>query len=70
MAKALFGYVSPSQDARLLEEVSRLRRRVQELEQELSTTQAEKFRQAERIRPGHVDDDELIRLSEFEHAGI
>lgn len=70
MAKALFGHVAPSQDVRLFEEVGRLRRRVQELERELTATRAQQFGEAEQFGQGHVDDDELIRLSELEHAGI
>jgi len=66
MAKALFGHVAMSPDVRLLEEVGRLRRRVQELEQELSATRAEQYR----LNASSVDDADLIRLPEFEHAGI
>lgn len=66
MAKALLGHVAMSPDVRLLEEVGRLRRRVQELEQELSTTRAEQYRRSS----SSVEDSDLIRLHEFEHAGI
>ncbi|MDP9240945.1 MAG: hypothetical protein M3O55_09955 [Actinomycetota bacterium] len=66
MAKALFGHVTPGPDVRLLDEVGRLRRRVQELEQELSATRADNDRLAASMR---VDDD-ILRLSHLEHASI
>lgn len=66
MAKALFGHVAISPDVRLLEEVGRLRRRVRELEQELSATRAEQYR----LSASSVEDSDLIRLHELEHAGI
>ncbi len=66
MAKALFGHVTPGPDVRLLDEVGRLRRRVKELEQELSATRADNDRLVASMR---VDDD-LRRLSHLEHAGI
>ncbi len=40
MAKALFGHVGLSSDSRLADEVSRLRRRVAELESELARANA------------------------------
>jgi hypothetical protein len=40
MAKALFGHVSVANDPRLLAEVTRLRRRVRDLEDELARTHA------------------------------
>ena len=40
MAKALFGHVGLSSDARLADEVRRLRRRVAELESELARVNA------------------------------
>ena len=40
MAKALFGHVGVGNDLRLVEEVSRLRRRVSDLEGELSRVTA------------------------------
>jgi hypothetical protein len=67
MAKALFGHVTPSPDVRLLDEVGRLRRRVQELEHELSVTRADNDRLAASLRVG---DDELLRLSNLEHASL
>jgi len=67
MAKALFGHVATSSDVHLLEELSRLRRRVRELEQELSATREDHDRLAASMRVG---DDDLIRLSDFEHARI
>ena len=67
MAKALFGYVATSPDVHLLEEVARLRRRVQELEQELSASRAEHERL---VRSMSVRDDDLIHLSNLQHAGI
>jgi len=65
MAKALFGHVTPGPDVRLLDEVGRLRRRVQELEGELSATRAEN----DRLMAARVDDD-LLHLSRLEHASI
>lgn len=67
MAKALFGHVATSSDVHLLEELGRLRRRVHELEQELSASRAENDRLAASMRVG---DDDLIRLSDLEHARI
>jgi hypothetical protein len=67
MAKALLGHVTPSPDVRLLDEVGRLRRRVQELEHELSAARADNDRLAASMR---VADDELMHLSHLEHAGI
>ncbi len=67
MAKALFGHVATSSDVHLLEELSRLRRRVCELEQELASVRSDHERLAASIRVG---DDDLIRLSDFEHARI
>ena len=67
MAKALFGHVASGPDVRLIEEVGRLRRRVQELEQELSATRADRDGLAASMQ---VRDDDLLRFSDLEHAGI
>ncbi|MGB9377293.1 MAG: hypothetical protein WCB04_07245 [Mycobacteriales bacterium] len=67
MAKALFGHVATSSDVHLLEELSRLRRRVNELEQELSAARADRDQIAASLRVG---DEDLIRLSDLEHARI
>lgn len=67
MAKALFGHVASRPDVRLIEEVGRLRRRVQELEQELSATRADRDGLVASMQVG---DDDLLRLSNLEHAGI
>ena len=67
MAKALFGHVASGADVRLIDEVGRLRRRVHELEQELSATRADNDRIVASLE---VRDDDLMRLSDFEHAGI
>ncbi len=67
MAKALFGHVTTSPDLRLIDEVGRLRRRVHELESELSAIRADNDRLAAAMR---VADDELLHLSHLEHAGI
>lgn len=67
MAKALFGHVATGSDVHLLEELSRLRRRVQELEQELAAARENHDDLAASI---HVGDEDLIRLSDLEHARI
>ncbi len=67
MAKALFGHVATSSDFHLLEELSRLRRRVQELEQELTAARENHDQLAASMRVG---DEELIRLSDLQHARI
>ncbi len=65
MAKALFGHVGMSADARLVAEVHRLRGRVSELEGELTRLRAVNDALAASVT---VDDDlRLLTLSE-EHA--
>ena len=67
MAKALIGHIGVSQDMQLVHEVARLRGRVRELEAELTRLHAENDRLAASVR---VRDDDLVRLSELEHAGL
>lgn len=67
MAKALFGHVATSSDVHLLEELSRLRRRVHELEQELTAAREDRDQLAASMRVG---DEDLIRLSDLAHARI
>jgi uncharacterized small protein (DUF1192 family) len=67
MAKALLGHIGVSQDLQLVHEVSRLRARVRELEGELARVKAENDRFAASVRVG---DDDLLRLSDLEHAGL
>ncbi len=77
MAKALFGHTSPRPDFRLLDEVGRLRRRVQELERELSATRAENRQLAASLGVSdlalddpRLGDEALIGLSRLEPASI
>ena len=66
MAKALFGHVGVGTDLRLVDEVRRLRARVEELEHELART-----REAHEALLGsvHVDDDlSLLTLPDTEPA--
>lgn len=66
MAKALLGHVGVPQDVRLIAEVARLRARVRELEAELASAHADR----DRMVGVPMSDDELLRLSELEHAGV
>ncbi len=59
MAKALYGHVGAAPDRRLLDEVTRLRSRVQALEFEITRLRAENDRLA-----AAADHDELLRLTE------
>ncbi len=66
MAKALFGHTSSAPDVRLIDEVGSLRRRVQELEQELARARTDNERLIARLEL----DDDLVRLSRLANAGI
>jgi len=59
MAKALFGHVGVAPDRRLLDEVTRLRARVQALEFEIARLRAENDRLA-----AAAETDDLLRLAE------
>ncbi|MFC6017442.1 hypothetical protein ACFP2T_14635 [Plantactinospora solaniradicis] len=60
MAKALYGHVGAAQDRRLLDEVTRLRARVQALEFETTRLRAENDRLAAAV----AEADDLLRLAE------
>jgi hypothetical protein len=60
MAKALYGHVSNAPDKRLLDEVTRLRARVQYLEIEVMRLRAEN----DRLVAAASDTDELLRIAE------
>jgi hypothetical protein len=60
MAKALYGHVGGAPDRRLLDEVTKLRSRVQDLEFELTRLRAENDRLAAAVER----DDDLLRLPE------
>jgi hypothetical protein len=59
MAKALYGHVGMAPDRRLLDEVTRLRARVRELEFEVTRLRAENDRLA-----AATADADLLRLAE------
>jgi hypothetical protein len=59
MAKALYGHVGSAPDKRMLDEVTRLRARVRELEIEVMRLRAENDRLA-----ADVASDELLRITE------
>jgi hypothetical protein len=59
MAKALYGHVGNAPDKRMLDEVTRLRARVRELEIEVMRLRAENDRLA-----ADVASDELLRITE------
>lgn len=59
MAKALYGHVGGAPDRRLLDEVTKLRARVQDLEFELTRLRAENDRLA-----AAAQRDDLLRLPE------
>ena len=61
MAKALYGHVGMAPDRRLLDEVTRLRARVQDLEFEVTRLRAENDRLA---AVASADHDDLLRLTE------
>ncbi|MBE1487802.1 hypothetical protein [Plantactinospora soyae] len=60
MAKALYGHVGAAPDRRLLDEVTRLRSRVQALEFETTRLRAENDRLAAAV----AEADDLLRLAE------
>jgi hypothetical protein len=60
MAKALYGHVGMAPDRRLLDEVTRLRSRVQDLEFEVTRLRAEN----DRLAAAAADNDGLLRLTE------
>jgi hypothetical protein len=60
MAKALYGHVGAAPDRRLLDEVTRLRARVQALEFELTRLRAEN----DRLAAAATEADGLLRLAE------
>ncbi len=60
MAKALYGHVGMAPDRRLLDEVTRLGSRVQDLEFEVTRLRAEN----DRLAAAAADNDGLLRLTE------
>lgn len=60
MAKALYGHVGMTPDRRLLDEVTRLRSRVQSLEFEITRLRAEN----DRLAAAAAEADDLLRLAE------
>ena len=60
MAKALYGHVGAAPDRRLLDEVTRLRSRVQALEFQVTRRQAEN----DRLAAAAADADDFARLTE------
>jgi hypothetical protein len=60
MAKALYGHVAAAPDRRLLDEVTRLRATVQELQFEITRLRAEN----DRLAAAAVDTDEVLRIAE------
>jgi hypothetical protein len=60
MAKALYGHVSSASDKRVLDEVTRLRARVRDLEVEVMRLRAEN----DRLVADVADSDELLRIAE------
>ena len=60
MAKALYGHVGSAPDRRMLDEVTRLRARVQDLEIEITRLRAEN----DRLVAAAADSDDLLRLAE------
>jgi uncharacterized small protein (DUF1192 family) len=63
MAKALYGHVAAAPDRRLLDEVTRLRAQVQELQFEITRLRAENDRLAA-AAAATVDTDEVLRIAE------
>jgi hypothetical protein len=59
MAKALYGHVGSAPDKRMLDEVTRLRARVRDLEIEVMRLRAENDRLA-----AAVEADDLLRIAE------
>jgi hypothetical protein len=60
MAKALYGHVGAAPDRRLLDEVTRLRSRVQALEFEITRLRAEN----DRLAAAAAEADDILRLTE------
>jgi hypothetical protein len=60
MAKALYGHVGSAPDMRLLDEVTRLRTRVRDLEVEVMRLRAEN----DRLVAAVADSDDLLRIAE------
>jgi uncharacterized small protein (DUF1192 family) len=60
MAKALYGHVSSAPDRRLLDEVTKLRARVQALEFEVTRLRAEN----DRLAAAAAQAEDLLRLAE------
>jgi len=60
MAKALYGHVSSAPDKRMLDEVTRLRARVRDLEIEVMRLRAEN----DRLAAAATDSDDLLRFAE------
>ena len=60
MAKALYGHVGSAPDKRMLDEVTRLRFRVQDLEIEVMRLRAEN----DRLVAAVADSDDLLRIAE------
>jgi len=60
MAKALYGHVGSAPDRRMLDEVTRLRARVRELEVEVMRLRAE----GDRLVAAAADTDDLLRITE------
>ena len=60
MAKALFGHVGSAPDRRMLDEVTKLRARVRDLEFEVMRLRAEN----DRLAAAATRDSELLRIEE------
>jgi hypothetical protein len=60
MAKALYGHVGGAPDKRMLDEVTRLRARVQDLEVEVMRLRAEN----DRLVADVADSEDLLRIAE------
>ncbi|HET6213061.1 MAG TPA: hypothetical protein VFE14_09355 [Micromonosporaceae bacterium] len=60
MAKALYGHVGSAPDRRLLDEVTKLRARVQALDGEVTRLRAEN----DRLAAAAAEADDLLRLGE------
>ncbi|MFB9234278.1 hypothetical protein ACFFWC_01815 [Plantactinospora siamensis] len=60
MAKALYGHVGAAPDRRMLDEVTRLRARVQALEFEVTRLRAEN----DRLAAAQAEAGDLLRLTE------
>ena len=60
MAKALYGHVGSAPDKRMLDEVTRLRARVRDLEIEVMRLRAEN----DRLVADAASSDELLRITE------